>query len=171
MSYVPLFSFSSHSLCQAVRSPQGESRSSWSRNQTRVSCIAGGFFTNWAISVAKRKQTCLWIRSVGTCSVSPTVQIRHGWSRGQGAEWPLLKQQFGAVLSLRKELEARWPGRPKTQASLNNMNLVSFLWGRDRSSRRIEKYLTNNFGTKSGFRNNKNLSITSRFSTFPKQPF
>ena len=23
------------------------SRSSWSRNQTRVSCIAGGFFTNW----------------------------------------------------------------------------------------------------------------------------
>ena len=25
------------------------SRSSWSRNQTRVSCIAGGFFTNWAI--------------------------------------------------------------------------------------------------------------------------
>ena len=24
------------------------SRSSWSRNQTRVSCIAGGFFTNWA---------------------------------------------------------------------------------------------------------------------------
>ena len=22
--------------------------SSWSRNQTRVSCIAGGFFTNWA---------------------------------------------------------------------------------------------------------------------------
>ena len=25
------------------------SGSSWSRNQTRVSCIAGGFFTNWAI--------------------------------------------------------------------------------------------------------------------------
>ena len=24
-------------------------RSSWSRNQTGVSCIAGGFFTNWAI--------------------------------------------------------------------------------------------------------------------------
>ena len=26
------------------------SRSSWPRNQTGVSCIAGGFFTNWAIS-------------------------------------------------------------------------------------------------------------------------
>ena len=25
------------------------SRSSWPRNRTRVSCIAGGFFTNWAI--------------------------------------------------------------------------------------------------------------------------
>ena len=25
------------------------SRSSWPRNWTRVSCIAGGFFTNWAI--------------------------------------------------------------------------------------------------------------------------
>ena len=27
------------------------SRPSWPRNQTRVFCIAGGFFTNWAISV------------------------------------------------------------------------------------------------------------------------
>ena len=26
--------------------------SSWPRNRTRVSCIAGGFFTNWAIDVA-----------------------------------------------------------------------------------------------------------------------
>ena len=25
------------------------SRSSWPRNRTRVSCIAGGFFTNWAV--------------------------------------------------------------------------------------------------------------------------
>ena len=28
------------------------SRSSWPRNQTRVSCIAGGFFTNWAMREA-----------------------------------------------------------------------------------------------------------------------
>ena len=28
------------------------SRSSWSRNQTGVSCIAGGFFTNWAMREA-----------------------------------------------------------------------------------------------------------------------
>ena len=30
------------------------SRSSWPRNQTRISCIAGGFFTNWAIREALR---------------------------------------------------------------------------------------------------------------------
>ena len=29
------------------------SRSPWSRNRTRVSCIAGRFFTNWAIREAK----------------------------------------------------------------------------------------------------------------------
>ena len=29
------------------------SRSSWPRNQTGVSCIAGGFFTNWAIRKAQ----------------------------------------------------------------------------------------------------------------------
>ena len=28
------------------------SRSSWPRNQTSVSCVAGGFFTNWAIKEA-----------------------------------------------------------------------------------------------------------------------
>ena len=34
------------------------SRSSWPRNQTRVSCIAGWFFTNWAIREA---QACTWL--------------------------------------------------------------------------------------------------------------
>ena len=32
------------------------SRSSWPRNQTGVSCIAGGFFTNWAIREALKKK-------------------------------------------------------------------------------------------------------------------
>ena len=30
------------------------SRSSWPRNRTRVSCIAGGFFTNWAICYSQK---------------------------------------------------------------------------------------------------------------------
>ena len=34
------------------------SGSSWPRNQTRVSCIAGGFFTNWAMREA---QTSKWM--------------------------------------------------------------------------------------------------------------
>ena len=32
--------------------------SSWPRNQTGVSCIAGGFFTNWAIRGAQMKREC-----------------------------------------------------------------------------------------------------------------
>ena len=56
------------------------SRSSQPRNQTRVSCIAGGFFTNWAIREAstslileKRKSKLQW----GTTS--------------HQSEWPSLK--------------------------------------------------------------------------------
>ena len=30
--------------------------SSWPRNQTKVSCIAGGFFTNWAIKEAPQRE-------------------------------------------------------------------------------------------------------------------
>ena len=35
------------------------SRSSWPRNRTRVSCIAGGFFTNWTI----REALISWLSS------------------------------------------------------------------------------------------------------------
>ena len=35
------------------------SRSSWSRNWTGVSCIAGGFFTNWAICMSVLRRTCM----------------------------------------------------------------------------------------------------------------
>ena len=39
------------------------SRSSWPRNWTRVSCIAGRFFTNWATREALRWQSSLQLRS------------------------------------------------------------------------------------------------------------
>ena len=39
------------------------SGSSWPRNQTGVSCIAGGFFTDWAIREALRWQHSLQLRS------------------------------------------------------------------------------------------------------------
>ena len=35
------------------------SRSPWPRNRTRVSCIAGGFFTNWATREAPKKSSKL----------------------------------------------------------------------------------------------------------------
>ena len=43
------------------------SRSSRPRNQTRVSCIAGGFFTNWAIREAPSLPAMweTWVRSLG----------------------------------------------------------------------------------------------------------
>ena len=43
--------------------------SSWPRNRTRVSCIAGIFFTNWAIREAQRKARQLGRREVGSSSV------------------------------------------------------------------------------------------------------
>ena len=51
------------------------SRSSWSRNRTRVSCIAGGFFTNWAIREAPK--------------LSRTITINRYLSRIAGSRWPL----------------------------------------------------------------------------------
>ena len=47
--------------------------SSWSKNRTQVSCIAGGFFTNWAmrgrITIIKNKsrnKKCQWGCKIGT---------------------------------------------------------------------------------------------------------
>ena len=42
------------------------SRSPWPRNQTGISCTAGGFFTNWAIRDWATKHTC---KSEGKCSL------------------------------------------------------------------------------------------------------
>ena len=44
--------------------------SSWPRNRTRVSCIAGGFFTNWTIREAPRVKNPpamqkTWVQSLG----------------------------------------------------------------------------------------------------------
>ena len=56
------YSLKSYGLCSpwnslgqntGVGSQPFSSRSSWPRNQTRVSCIAGGSFTNWVISSVK----------------------------------------------------------------------------------------------------------------------
>ena len=45
------------------------SGSSWPRNRTGVSCIAGGFFTNWAIREAPETEKWKWksLSHVGLC--------------------------------------------------------------------------------------------------------
>ena len=43
------------------------SGSSWPRNWTRVSCIAGGFFTNWAIREAASIFNLVTCLSLGLC--------------------------------------------------------------------------------------------------------
>ena len=49
--------------------------SSWLRNWTRVSCITGGFFTNWAIREAPPNQALFHrpILSLGALHVHPTL--------------------------------------------------------------------------------------------------
>ena len=65
------------------------SGSSWPRNWTRVSCIAGRFFTNWAISIVSLKcvvlclvtQSCLILCEPMDCSL-PGSSV-HGASPGR----------------------------------------------------------------------------------------
>ena len=82
------------------------SRSSWSWNQTRVSCIAGGVFTNWAIREANCKYGWIYLNMYGpvrslflpgsTVTVStvvctsecgtkqmPIIDPHHGWLNGK----------------------------------------------------------------------------------------
>ena len=58
-------------------------RTSWPRNWTRVSCIAGGLFTNWTTGVAWEllesfsKRVYQWIQQgARTCAIN----IRHEWN-------------------------------------------------------------------------------------------
>ena len=69
------------------------SRSSWPRNGSRVSCIAGRFFTNWVIRDAigeiqtkpttKQDRTHIWIAIIKKTSVGQDVEKRetpgHWW--------------------------------------------------------------------------------------------
>ena len=71
------------------------SRSSWPRNWTKVSCIAGRFFTNWAIREAigemqtkpTTKQHCtqVWMAIIKKTSVGQDVEKRetlgHWWCK------------------------------------------------------------------------------------------
>ena len=50
--------------------------SSWPRNQTRVSCVAGGFFTNWAMREAL---ACYDPKDVGNLISVPLPFVNPAW--------------------------------------------------------------------------------------------
>ena len=66
------------------------SRSSWPRNQTRVFCIAGGFFINWAIRKAH-----LWIQEYEILALLTWVRVN---SEGQLIFQCPLQNQAGVTL-------------------------------------------------------------------------
>ena len=81
------------------------SRSSWPRNWTRVSCIAGRFFTNWAIREAKYSSKGL--NNNPLCSSSNSLNL---WM------WPNLENKGLCRDSQRSQgeliLDLRWAQRP-----------------------------------------------------------
>ena len=56
-------------------------RSSWPRNQTGVSCIAGGFFTNWAVSSVWDECNCVVVWAF--------FGIAYLWDWNGLSGWPL----------------------------------------------------------------------------------
>ena len=62
--------------------------SSWPRNWTRVSCIAGRFFTNWAMREAL--SFCMYL--LCDCYLFPTVSDAPWWQEPHFLHW-LLKPQ------------------------------------------------------------------------------
>ena len=55
-------------------------RSSWPRNRTRVSCIAGGFFTNWVIREAPKYSPCTILTPYSLIKVVNFKKTWHGWN-------------------------------------------------------------------------------------------
>ena len=64
------------------------SRSSWLRNQTGVSCIAGGFFTNWAIREAPfNEYKILLIRYLHSILHTKSFSVRLSYSMRSQVTW------------------------------------------------------------------------------------
>ena len=91
--------------------------SSWPRNEPRVSCIAGGFFTNWAIRKAHSiflfwpHRYCSLIQSVWyPCSSGDnTLSLRHVCQRVQTGPGPADRWRNGHL----------WRGWGASQESLS----------------------------------------------------
>ena len=84
-------------------------RSSWPRNQTRVSCIAGGFFTNWATPcncVTPDLETYLWGLNRGTYIRSDQIS-RSVVSDSLRPPWIVARQASLSITNSQSSLRLR----------------------------------------------------------------
>ena len=89
------------------------SGSSWLRNRTRVSCIAGGFFTNWAIREAQikfmscKESLCQHVYYICVCVLSRFSHVRLFVT-----PWPVAHQDPLSMGFSRQEYWSRFPCPP-----------------------------------------------------------
>ena len=82
--------------------------SSWPRNQTGVSCIADGFFTNWAM--IRKARTVFLLRWQGSDSCGKSIELGSG-TLGSGPTGSLSKshlQGLNVSLCKKEESSAIW---------------------------------------------------------------
>ena len=82
------------------------SGSSWSRNQTRASCIAGRVFASWATRDALSKRRC--------CQLHRVLRSRKGWQR---------RQRLSSVLEINKVGQEMRGKKPE-----NSMSIDTIMW-------------------------------------------
>ena len=100
------------------------SGSSWPRNWTRVSCIAGRFFTNWAISIVSLKcvvlclvtQSCLILCEPMDCSLPGSSVLRNSPGKNTGVSCHALLQRIVPTQGLKLRL-LHW--RQRTEPRFN----------------------------------------------------
>ena len=99
--------------------------SSWPRDQTPVSCVAGRFFTIWATREAPRVK--------GDCGITEQLGSLYEWEEGLRATWlwsfilslQVWKLRLGAVW------HGCWPARARTQGQVCGTPLCNLIQKND----------------------------------------
>ena len=109
--------------------------SSQPRDPTQVSCIAGGFFTNWAtretgMRTAPRTLKSVDTQSMGGCSVAAGVIAGDLSRKGMSLVWVVLKARGRGSSTFRQgnSLEVQWLGLPCFHRTERRFNPWSGNW-------------------------------------------